>query len=186
MLAEYIGVSQLNDFIASRAESDFCVSVEELERLQEVLLADESTDNSELMVRLKFKPGLGASAEGIGALPSVSCFIDGELTLECQRCLEPMQWPARLEFSYGLLLPGSRQSDAADLFEVIELDERGLLVKELVEDELLSAIPMAPKHNDATQCSAQNAAPAEESAEAEEEGETYKPFTGLAELLNKD
>jgi uncharacterized protein len=131
-------------------------------------------------VKLRFKPAFAATAD---SLPALAGTIEGELYLECQRCLEPMRWCSDINFEYALQLPGSANSTSVDLFETIEVTERGLLLKELIEDELLSAIPFAPKHDDEKLCARLIAAEVEPEADIAQE-ETYQPFTGLAELLS--
>jgi uncharacterized protein len=70
---------------------------------------------------------------------------DGMLLLECQRCLEPFSFP--LAFCTELLLAASqREIEAAD-----DDFDRVLAAKEmdvclLVEDEVILALPMAPRH----------------------------------------
>lgn len=75
---------------------------------------------------------------------------EAALTLTCQRCLQAMAYPLTVDTRYLLvrheaeLSPLEEERDGEDylLFQA-EMD-----VLELVEDELLLAMPMAPKHKD--------------------------------------
>ncbi len=183
MLAEYIGIAQLNDLIARSGEMSSNAKAGDFERLR-TLLVGEHAFESDLAIALRFKPGLGAASTATDVLPSISGRIQGELSVECQRCLSAMPLPFDLEFAYGLQLPGMAENSEIDWFETLEITEQGLLLRELVEDELLSAIPLAPKHADVSICN-KVLAVKDDLPDSVEQEETYQPFTGLAEMLGK-
>ncbi len=69
--------------------------------------------------------------------------------LQCQRCLKPMVWPLVVESRLLLVAPGGPMPDEdleEDDFDPI-VAERDLDVMALVEDELLLALPIAPRHD---------------------------------------
>jgi len=72
----------------------------------------------------------------------------GELGLLCQRCLQEMQWPVRIEATLLLVAPGAPwpdeelEDDSADAIPASA--EQSLPA--LVEDEVLLALPLAPRH----------------------------------------
>jgi uncharacterized protein len=84
--------------------------------------------------------------------PLLELKVDGELHLQCQRCLETLSYPVRLQ-STLLLVPRGEQLDelmddpsAPDAIEAsAELD-----VAELVEDEVLLSLPLSPRHAEGT------------------------------------
>ncbi|GLS05476.1 hypothetical protein GCM10007860_26300 [Chitiniphilus shinanonensis] len=75
--------------------------------------------------------------------------VSGELHLVCQRCLQPMTWPVAVKTEL------TQFSDEATLDEAEEQDEdlEGMLVDPaldidaLVEEEVLLAVPFAPRHD---------------------------------------
>jgi uncharacterized protein len=69
----------------------------------------------------------------------------GTLTLECQRCLGPLEFPLALR-SEVLLAMGEREIATADDDIDRVLAGREMDVGKLVEDEVLLALPMAPRH----------------------------------------
>lgn len=80
--------------------------------------------------------------------PALHCEIHGLLQLECQRCLGALPFPLEV-VSDVVLLPGERELEklaeenaAADAIVV----ERELDAAVLIEEEILLALPMAPKH----------------------------------------
>jgi uncharacterized protein len=81
--------------------------------------------------------------------PSLHLEIDASLPMLCQRCLEGLHVPIKLEFDYLISeeMPESLdESDDADWVEAsVDMD-----LQALIEDELLIALPIAPLH--ASQC----------------------------------
>lgn len=72
--------------------------------------------------------------------------IDGSVSLECQRCLEPFMWPVAQQ---TLLLLARDERELAQLDEGYEyevvLAAGPLDPLDLVEDELLLTLPFAPR-----------------------------------------
>lgn len=80
----------------------------------------------------------------------VDLHIQAGLVLECQRCLEGLKWPCDVQNRLLLLRSGDPlpedelENDAVDALEVEPLTD--LLA--LVEDEVLLALPLVPRHDD--------------------------------------
>jgi uncharacterized protein len=104
------------------------------------------------------------------------------LPLTCQRCLNPMR--VNVDSRSRVMLIGTE--DEADRvpagIETVLALERRVSVRELVEEELLLAVPIVPLHQDPREC-----APGERVALAQA-GETsvQRPFERLGELLKRD
>jgi uncharacterized protein len=98
------------------------------------------------------------------------------LALCCQRCLGPVLDTVTLDRALRFV---ADERQAAELDAEMEDDvlalERELDVRELVEDELLLALPLVPRH---TQCPAPLPLPADEP----EVAERPNPFAALAAL----
>ncbi|NKF22482.1 YceD family protein [Solimonas marina] len=71
--------------------------------------------------------------------------IDGELTLRCQRCEGPMPWT--LHVDVDLRLVETEEEEAAALHEADPylVQDDSLPLQEVVEDEILLALPMLPR-----------------------------------------
>jgi uncharacterized protein len=72
------------------------------------------------------------------------------MRLECQRCLGSLDFPVHLEVQLEFA-PSEAEITAADDDVERVVASREMSVAELVEDEVLLALPMVPKHE---QCSA--------------------------------
>ena len=87
-----------------------------------------------------------SDAEGRAAL---DIEVRGNVSLTCQRCLDDFDWPIE-QHTEVLLARDERELaalDAQSSSEVV-LAERPLHALTLVEDELLLALPFAPRHPD--------------------------------------
>ena len=81
------------------------------------------------------------------AKPALALSVDGVVRLECQRCLESLELP--LHFALQLELARSEAEIAApDAEDDVDRVLAGpdMNVAALVEDEVLLALPMVPKH----------------------------------------
>lgn len=105
----------------------------------------------------------------------VETTIATSLVLECQRCLGPVTIEVHKSSLLGLI----RDKDEADAldkaYEPLELGEDTISVMELIEDELLLAIPLSPLH-DENECSGK------EVLDQINEDAKPRPFAALAAL----
>lgn len=101
--------------------------------------------------------------------------VNGVLPLACQRCLEAVPFDLDVDSLLELVPEGAELSqdeledDTRDFLPVA----RDLDVAELVEDEILLALPVAPRHE---KCGLPGAADA---------GERINPFAALSGLKSK-
>lgn len=85
-----------------------------------------------------------------GGVPEIWLHLRARATprLQCQRCLEPVDVPVeverRLRFVRGEDQAAALDADSED--DVLAL-ERSLDLRQLVEDELLLAVPLVPRHD---------------------------------------
>lgn len=106
--------------------------------------------------------------------PALQLRVTGLLDLTCQRCLEALEHAVRAD-SILLLYASAREfaqipveADGPDRIVAAQDME----VRDLIEDEVLLAIPYAPRHE---RC---------EARAREEETPQLKPFAGLRSLLD--
>ena len=111
------------------------LTASQLPRLTEVLAnSDKSSVEFELL-------GTGKQFRQ----PSLHLTIKANLVVTCQRCLEEMNIDLNLNFDY--LISNTEISEAEDDDELDWLDaSHEMDVCELIEDELLLALPIAPTH----------------------------------------
>jgi uncharacterized protein len=98
--------------------------------------------------------------------------VVGELHLRCQRCLETMVWQLQAESSLQLVASGKTLPNEDLIEEVADpiVAEKEMALLPLVEDEVLLALPIAPRHE-----TCELPAPARDSGDK-------SPFARLAKL----
>jgi uncharacterized protein len=106
--------------------------------------------------------------------------VEGETDQVCQRCLQRMRWRFRLQPDLALVRPDDHPTALGEDAERLELESDGLLwPAAVVEDEILLALPLAPRHEE---CGAEwdrEFEPGEGDREAE------NPFAILGQLRGK-
>jgi uncharacterized protein len=164
-------VTEIDRLADSHADLDFVIAMDDLPRLQAKL------------------PGARGTVQGVAhfsraaGLPIAQLDIEGAAELTCQRCLAPMRWPVESS-SRVALIASEKEADRVpeDLEPVLAEDDR-LRLRDLVEEELLLALPIVPLHADPKDC-----APVATGVLAEEDAPqtTQRPFEQLSELLKRN
>ena len=77
--------------------------------------------------------------------PELRLAVDGSVRLECQRCLGNVDLPLRFEVRLELAASEAELLTADDDIERV-VAGREMSVAVLVEDEVILALPMVPKH----------------------------------------
>jgi uncharacterized protein len=140
-----------------------------------------SLDPSSLprLAELLFEGGgnleFAVTGETTGAEAFLALSVDGLLQLTCQRCLGGLRHPVHIRSRLLLVAPGARWPDEEleeDEYDAVEAAHELNLVP-LLEEEILLALPIAPRH---AECSVPGFMPA---------AEAVSPFAGLAGLKRK-
>lgn len=138
-----------------------------LERFSEAILKPEG----DVEVSLSFRRGRNRSGLMVGTAKA-------QVSLECQTCMQPVSLAVEAGFRHHLV-------EDHDRLQALEEDEDGIVcpsemvsIADLVEDELLLALPMVARHE---KCPVEVQLE-EFQADEKDSGETYKPFAGLGEL----
>ncbi|MCW7541794.1 YceD family protein [Aquabacterium sp. A7-Y] len=110
---------------------------------------------------------------------------DTSISLECQRCLRPVEEHLGVERDFRFVPDekAAAEIDADSEEDVLALS-RSLNLQDLVEDELILALPLVPRHEVCPESLAGSAGAAAVGSEASEEpaGERRNPFAVLAQL----
>ncbi len=116
--------------------------------------------------------------------PHMNGEFTATLSLLCERCSEPMQYEMKIKCSLAIVNSERKIEGLTEQYEpwVIASDDP-VMLSSIVEDELILAIPLIPKHD-------HSCLPAEawSSGEEFEEGVEKKvsPFAVLSALKSKD
>ena len=110
--------------------------ISNLSRLSEI--ANNENDNVEV--------GLAFHLEN-EKTPCVEGIIKLKLVLDCQRCLDNLELDLRVTFRIAFTRNESQTDSLDDKFEIYLIGEEELDTKNLITDEILLSIPMAPSHD---------------------------------------
>jgi len=107
-------------------------------------LADRVADVDDMTGEIAWR--ISGTTNALGR-PALAIELHGNVPLECQRCLEPFDFPVE-QRTVAVLAKDEAAADAldADSDEEVLVADHPLEAAELVEDELLLTLPFAPMH----------------------------------------
>jgi uncharacterized protein len=127
--------ADIRKFVSSGAVLEGSVTLASLDRVGKVL----AEDSGEAFYRLEF----GVSEEGIS-------IIEGSLRatarLQCQRCLESMDYSFSSTFVLGVVLDDEQARLLPKRMEPLLLEEEWVDTQAVIEDELLLCLPFVAYH----------------------------------------
>ena len=180
MLSERIDIVELRALAAGNKRCQARVDSSNLEssfkRLARIVAGRDGSDgiSTGLTIDLCFENG----AEGY---PCVHVDLDGKLGLECQRCLQPFGFPVKFESQLTILKSDAQLGGMADPFDCVVMTNDGLNLAAVIEDEILSALPIVPSHDSGVACIALDDSLNETKNDAEN---PHRPFANLASLMD--
>jgi len=107
-----------------------------------------------------------------------------ELMLNCQLCLQPMTYLLSSEIDWLIVRSEEQQLQELEHYDPVILDEDRFNIKNLIEDELILNLPIAPTHSIELGCQEHDSFAGEEQVE-ESVIETTQPFKNLKNLLSE-
>ena len=81
-----------------------------------------------------------------GEAVEVRMMVCGRLLVTCQRCLEPMQWPVSVDSVVRVVASEAAAEGEGGVECVVVPADEMLDLAELVQDEVMLALPLAPRH----------------------------------------
>jgi DUF177 domain-containing protein len=106
--------------------------------------------------------------------------VQGRLVLQCQRCLEPMDYPLEVAFLLGLVHGEEQMQRLTDRYEPLLITGEPTNLAEVITDEVLLALPIVPLHGSASTCR-----PPATDDQTPASGQRESPFAVLAQLKQK-
>jgi len=145
MFKNTLSIKDFSDLSRNNYVIDHVIPAITFPRLPHFLIDDNQTDGNQVSINLKI-----FTEQSID--PKIKGSISVSLTMPCQRCLGPIEWQA--ETSIDCLIIESLNQNKTGLSSVntIAVDSDGLSIEKIVEDEVLSMIPMSLMHNKVALC----------------------------------
>ncbi|MGZ5059746.1 MAG: YceD family protein [Methylobacter sp.] len=147
------------------------IPVSSLDRLADILFSDTGAVAVELFFGRE------------GRLAKIEGQIEAVLELECQNCLQAVQWTVKNAVKLGIVTSLDQADRLPEDYEPLLIDEEKILLKNIIEDELLLILPTFPKHQH--NCLGQKTDDSKgDSLQNERQSSTENPFSILAKLKN--
>jgi uncharacterized protein len=120
----------------------------------------------------------------LDAVPALEGTVTATVAVVCQRCLTVFGWPVTSTFRLAFVRDAASEATLPPDYEGVVTDDDRVALRDLVEDELLLALPLVPKHPRVEECEAlaREARGAGHTAPAEG---GRQPFAVLKDLLSK-
>lgn len=127
-----------SEFARKGLEIHGTIAVSQFSRCTDMLASDEGE------VSWRLTGGRDAEAK-----PELVLKVSGVLQLTCQRCLEP--YPFQVDIDSGFVVVANEAALPAEEDDIDDsrdylVADANMQVAELIEDEVLLALPFAPKH----------------------------------------
>jgi uncharacterized protein len=119
------------------------IELSRLARFRELLHSDDGA----VEVSLKF-------AERHAGWTGVELEYRADVQLVCQRCLESFPYTLDARVEIGLLDTEAMEQHLPGAYEPVLLEGDRLMPAKLVEDELIVALPLVPRHESHAECGA--------------------------------
>ena len=181
MFKQIFSFKEIFDLSQKKASLAKVYSAKLHSRLNETLVEDNDEHTNEISINMQFSQDL-----------SLQPLLEGEVTvnlsLKCQRCLRPINWQDKIIISIGFNEDESEQANNQSQVDKIEIGDEGISIQKIVEDEILSTMPMSVMHKSIELCENIDTLGMflSTSLDKTKEESKNKPFSGLSDMMNKD
>ena len=122
-------------FAEQNLRLDGIVKIVDMHRLS----ASLSSNNAPVEVSLQF----GVDEQKITYLKG---HLQTKLTLQCQRCMEPLMYEIMSDFSLGIVNTLDEAKSLPEGYEPVLATDGNLALMDLIEDEIILNLPIIPRH----------------------------------------
>jgi uncharacterized protein len=164
----------VDTLVGTEAAIDFRIPLAELPRVSHELSAADG--EAEGKVRFSRQLGQAVADLEVVAQPEVIC----------QRCMQAMRWPVKVKSRIALVSDYSAADRVPEGLEVFLVEGDSVSVRDLVDEEVLLALPHVARHEEGSECAGREMQLPGHEEQAEEAGsDVQKPFAQLGELLKR-
>jgi DUF177 domain-containing protein len=165
----------VDTLVGTEAVVDFTIPLAELPRVAHELLGAEGEAKGK--VRFSRQAGQAVADLEVGAQPEVVC----------QRCMQPMRWPVVVKSRIALVSDYNAADRVPEGMEVFLVEADSVSVRDLVDEEILLALPHVARHEEGSECASSELKLPGHDVEADDsdDAQVQKPFAQLGELLKR-
>jgi len=165
----------VDTLVGTETALDFSIPLAELPRVSRELTSTEGEARGH--VRFSRQLGQAVADLEVGAQPEVVC----------QRCMQPMRWPVKVKSRVALVSDYDAADRVPEEMEVFLVEGDSVSVRDLVDEEVMLALPHVPRHAEDSECARQEVQLPGQPDEPDDEADlqVQKPFAQLGELLKR-
>ena len=125
---------------------------------------------------------------GASMNPKIIVTSDVDFALECQRCLASVNWNESLNINCEIIDDDESSLSNETHINRITVNEEGISIAKIIEDEILSIIPMSIMHKSIELCENNDTLSLFLSINEKKESldKKKRPFSELSKILKKD
>jgi uncharacterized protein len=165
----------VDTLVGTEAVVVFTIPLAELPRVSHELVGTEGEARGQ--VRFSRQVGQAVADLEVSAQPEVVC----------QRCMQPMRWPVVVNSRIALVSDYNAADRVPEGMEVFLVEADSVSVRDLVDEEILLALPHVARHEEGSECAgrAMRLPGQEDDAFEASDPQVQKPFAQLGELLKR-
>ena len=163
----------VDTLVGTETALEFSIPLAELPRVSRDLTSTEG----EARGRVRFSRQLGQSVADLE--------VSAQPEVVCQRCMQPMHWPVKVKSRVALVSDYDAADRVPQEMEIFLVEGDSVSVRDLVDEEVMLALPNVPRHGEDSECARQEVRLPGEPDEPDVEPDTQKPFAQLGELLKR-
>jgi uncharacterized protein len=167
--------ASIDTLAGTEAEIDFTIPLSQLPRVSGELT---STDG-DATGRARFSRQLGHAVADLE--------VSAQPAVVCQRCLQAMRWPVLVKSRIALVSDYNAADRVPEGLEVFLIEGDSVSVRDLVDEEILLALPNVALHAEGSECADSQMQLSGQAVDAEDvaDSQVQKPFAQLGELLKR-
>ena len=165
----------VDTLVGTETAIDFSIPLEELPRVSHEL----TTSDGEAKGRVRFSRQMGQAVAELD--------VSAQPEVVCQRCMQAMRWPVKVKSRIALVSDYDSADRVPEGLEVFLVEADSVSVRDLVDEEIMLALPNVPRHGEDSECAGRTLRLPGQDVEPDEPGDAQvqKPFAQLGELLKR-
>jgi len=165
----------VDTLVSTETELDFSIPLAELPRVSHEL----TSRDGEARGHVRFSRQLGQAVADLE--------VSAQPEVVCQRCMQPMRWPVKVQSRVALVSDYDAADRVPEGLEVFLVEADSVSVRDLVDEEIMLAMPHVPRHEEDSECARRKVQmPGQpEEPEGAHDSQVQKPFAQLGELLKR-
>ena len=165
----------VDTLVSTDTAIDFTIPIAELPRVSHELIGKDGDASG----HVRFSRHMGHAVADLD--------VRAEPEVVCQRCMQPMRWPVEVKSRIALVSDYDAADRVPDGMEVFLVEGDSVSVRDLVDEEVMLALPHVPRHDEDSECAGSAVGLPGQEADAAEAAaaQVQKPFAQLGELLKR-